>query len=140
MKQHSMRTHVLDLGTLRRAYEESATALPFLEDRSLVRQEAGGWEIFSPAFQRWILCEFSNTTRKADYAAWLEANEPYYGQALAPLHARAQDVAASVNPKYWNLLTEWLSKSEDPEGMIDLLREAAHSAPECSIWLPFAEE
>jgi hypothetical protein len=106
----------------------------------LIYRESGGYRVFSPAYERWIVDELTQCTGRGDYATWLEQNEPYYGGKLKPLYSYAEQVTSLVDSRYWNLLTEWLSKSDNIAEIMALLKKAAEPDKKRPVWLAFAGE
>jgi hypothetical protein len=136
LRHSGQRDRVIDMEQLKQAYHEADIAARVLEDRGLVIRENGGYQIFSPLYERWIVEELTRSSGGgAGYQSWLARNEQYYGGALQTLYSRAEDVTASINPKYWDLFTEWLSRSDIPAGMIDVLRHATTTAANRPLWL-----
>lgn len=128
-----------DMDAMKRAYQDADVAARILGDRGLVQRSSGYYQIFSPAYERWVLKELTQSTSRADFKAWLEQNEPYYGRSLQPLFDHATDIASFVSSKYWNLLTEWLAKSEYPIEILQLLKDAARQTEAQPLWLSFVE-
>jgi len=128
---------LIDMSTMKQAYRDADVAINVLQDRGLISREEGGYKTFSPAYERWIIQEMSQAGRHGDYTAWLKQNKPYYGGSLQTLYDHADEVNAGVNPKYWNLLTEWLSKSDQPGKMIELFKQAVQAVIDRPLWLKF---
>lgn len=130
---------VVDMEQMKVAYRDADIAARVLGDRGLVLRDDGGYEIFSPAYERWIIHTLTRSGTGGDFAAWLEQNEVYYGGELQPLYDRTSDVGATVNARYWSLVTEWLAKSEDPGEMVDLLKAVSGDVGDRPLWLRFVE-
>jgi len=141
LKLGSAENSTIDMESMKHAYRQADVAVHLLEDRGLVSRDSGGYQIFSQAYEQWIVQEISRpTTGRGHYKTWLEQNEPYYGGTLQALYALADNVTAHVSPKYWNLLTEWLTKSDDPAKVFALFKDAATAKAGRPVWLNFVRE
>ena len=131
---------VIDAEKMKQSYQDAEVEAQVLKDRGLISHGAEGYHIFSPAYERWIVQEITQTDSNDNFVTWLEQNEPYYAGSLQTLHDRAQDITTLINPKYWNLLTEWLSKSQIPELMLDRVEQATEFVADSPLYLAFVEE
>ncbi|MBI1923962.1 hypothetical protein HYR99_06900 [Candidatus Poribacteria bacterium] len=60
---------------------------------------------------------------KQNYEEWLKANEGYFA-GVKRLYGRAKEIADRIDPKYWSMITEWFSKSENWEKILGWLDKA----------------
>ena len=70
-----------DQASMNSAFREADIAARKLGDRGLVKHDKGIYQMFSPAYERWILRELSSGNSKADFGSWLKQNEAYYGSS-----------------------------------------------------------
>ena len=126
-----------DMQRMKQAYRNADISAQTLEDRGLVLRELGGYRIFSPAYSRWIMEEITRKSGHGDYQAWLNQNGGDYGGQLQLLYERAKEIGSAVNSKYWNQITEWLSKSSEAGEIINHLTKDVSQIKNQPIWLSF---
>ncbi|MCH8902995.1 MAG: hypothetical protein IIA45_03665, partial [Bacteroidetes bacterium] len=114
-----------DLNNLKKFHQESSNIISGLEERGLVLKKDGQHRIFSPMLEEWIIREIINEKpSEKDYEEWLTDNEGYFA-GTRRLYKRAKQITDHIKPKYWGMITEWLSDSENRENIVDWIVEAA---------------
>jgi hypothetical protein len=109
----------ITLDEARKLYHPAESWINSLVRRSLVTEFDGGYKLFSPLFQKWVITELTDVTAegKIHLEEWLE---DYHKKFAEKAYEKTRDVIAKVNPKYWTVVGKWLLDSRNREQVTEL--------------------